>query len=309
MTILTYDDFYNQMGLVNRTLMNPQAGTTYTQKAWIHMGKVMHGNSLAPLWIAAIPGGTGNAYYNDLTNTAYQDVTGWFHSQPAADNTCTNAAIKVWDFQTQWFDTSVGAWKLVAADSYKYRNTAALNYFTTNGYVGDGAADKIYVGRSNLSMACNVKLPADRSAPMLVSETAKVRMVHNGLIRAALDSTKVGGIAVMCKAKVVPISGSLNGVSSIMLSVGADYWPRSGVNGGAIGTILEGITNIPSVGGSAMKQLTETEQTFCFATVRINPNTFMQNDSAISVANPGNPDILVMPQAQFAANVPQFIAF
>lgn len=308
-TLLTYQDFYDQMGLVNKSLMNPQAGTTYTQKAWVHMGLRMHGDSLTPSWIAAIPGGNGNAYYNDITNTAWEDVSGWFHCQPAADNTCTNALIRIKDFQTQYFDLTENEWKLISADAYKYRVPGNLSYFTTDAYNSDGTADKVYVGISNHAMACNIKVAGDRVAPMLTSETSKVRIIHNGITRAPLDYTKVGGIAVMCKAKVVPISGSLNGVSSVMLSVGADYYPRSGINANQAGTILDGITSLPSVGGSAMKQLTETEQTFVFATVKINSDTYVYSDSAYSVANSGIPNVQCMDSSLFAANVPQFITF
>lgn len=302
MTTLTYTDFVNNMGLVDKTMMNVNALWVWPTKAFIGMGNRLHGDGLSTSYKSYI---SASPNYTTLTTSAWNDVVGWIQFIPAADNTCTNAAVLVWDIQAQWFDLTDNTWKLITTTSYLYRNPFNLNYFITNTYVGDGTADKIYTGRSNFHRACNVKLVADRSASS--ADTSKYRFVHNGIVRASLDYTKIGGIAVMCKAKMEPISGSLNGVPSIYFNVGADYYPQVGIN--ANDGLLTGYYNVPAVGAGQLRQLTTTEQTFLFVSAKINNSTDIDLTNKYVTDRPAGTYPHVMTDAVFAANVPQFIKF
>ena len=314
---LTYQDFYYDMGLVAEPLIaNP--GWIWAQKAWIGMGNRLHGDSLATTWKeGAQPSGAGgpsNPNYATLTTTPWEDISGWFGALPAVANTCTNAAIEVWDFQVQWFDLTDSAWKLIGDNSYLYRTPLTVNikYWTTDTFTADGFADKLFLGRYNNPAFCCTKQPADRSAAdSFPSTPGKYRIIHNALPRAGLDWAKIGGIAVMCKAKISPIpgAGSLNGDPRIYLQAGADYWPRHNQIANVNGELLDGITNIPAVGAGRLKKLLTTEQTFLFVTANINPDTYKEPTSVYVNSFPAGTYPNCMTDAMFQGHVPQFMTF
>jgi len=300
MTTLTYNDFYSNMGLVGTPMMNPLVGATFPVKAWIGMGNRPHGDNLSAGYKTKI---TGAANYADLTTKPWQDVTGWIYIHPAAENTCTNAVVLVYDFQVQWFDTTQNAWKLASATAALERVPVNQTWWTTNTFAGDGNAEKIYTNRNNIPRFSNVKLSADRSAAS--SDTSKYRLIHNGISRAPIDWTKVGGITVMCRARLEPISGSLNGVPSIFMHVGGDYNPKTGENTNQ--GVMAGVTDLPAIGAGQLRKLELTEKTFLFTTAKINPDTYIETTSNYVTSFPAGTYPQCMTDSVFAANVPQFI--
>ena len=111
----------------------------------------------------------------------------------------------------------------------------------------------------------------------------------------------------MCKAKMEPISGSLNGVPSIYFNVGADYYPEIGVNSNS--GLLAGYPNVPAVGAGQLRQLTTTEQTFLFVSAKINNSTDIDLTNNYVAGFPAGTYPHCMSAATLAANVPQFITF
>lgn len=308
MTTLTYTDFVNNMGLVDRPLMSLNSGWLWQFKAWTGMGNRPHGDNLAAGYVSKINSLIGTTYpqnYSDLISKPWQDVTGWVGVHPAAENTCTNAVVLISDLQVQWFDKTVGTWKLVSSIAAIERVPTNLKWWTKDTFTSLGNCDKVYPNRLNIPRFSNVNSSADRSAPS--SDPAKYSIIHNGMSRAPVDYTKVGGITVMCKARIEPISGSLNGVPSIMMQVGADYNPETGLNTGQ--GLLTGINDIPAVGASQFKKLELTDQTFLYTTARINPNTYYDLTSQYITSFPAGTYPHVMTDAIFAANVPQFIKY
>ncbi|MBS0424557.1 MAG: hypothetical protein JSR71_09095 [Proteobacteria bacterium] len=182
MNKLTYNDFYNNMGLVGKTMMNPLIGATFPVRAWIGMGNRPHGDNLAAGYKTKI---AGAANYDKLTTRPWEDVTGWIYVHPAAENTCTNAVVLIYDFQIQWFDVTENKWKLAAADAAGQRVPLNQKWWITNTFADDGAAEKIYPTRNNIPRFSNVKLSADRSAAS--SDASKYRLIHNGISRAPID--------------------------------------------------------------------------------------------------------------------------
>lgn len=316
MTILTYADFYNNMGAAPEPMM-VNAIWQWPKSAWVGMSR-LHGDGLSTVWSeSAQPGGAGgpsNPNYATLTTTPWEDITGWFAGVPAVANTCTNAGVKVWDFQLQYFDITTQSWKLfnsVAASGYRDAKRSNINWWTTDTFTSDGAATRFTSGRSNLPSFCCTKLNADMAAadPLPHADWSKYRIVHNAIPRVTADYSILGGIAVMCKAKIeaVPGTGALNGDPHIYLQIGADGWPRAGLiaNSG----ILSGITNMPSIGGSSLKKLTTSEQVFLYVTSSANPATVLDTTSPYIAAHPTGPYPFWMSAATLQANVPQFKTF
>lgn len=308
MPILTYTDFVNNMGLVDRPLMSLNPAWLWARKAWIGMGNRPHGDNLAAGYVSRIYDQIGTTYpdhYSALISNPWQDVTGWVVVHPAAENTCTNAVVLIYDLQVQWFDKTDNTWKLVSTTAAIERVPTNLQWWTKNTYASLGNCDKVYPNRLNIPRFSNVNSSADRFAPS--SDPAKYSILHNGMSRAPVDYTKVGGITVMCKARLEPISGSLNGVPSIMMQVGADYYPETGINNGQ--GLLVGANAIPAVGASQFKKLELTDQVFLFTTARINPNTYYELTSQYVTSFPAGTYPHAMTDAVFAANVPQFMNF
>lgn len=308
MTTLTYTDFVNNMGLVDKPMMNPLVGATFPVKAWIGMGKRPHGDNLAAGYKTKLYNAIFATYpqnYSDLLSMPWQDVTGWIYVHPAAENTCTNAVVLIYDFQVQWFDMTTSTWKLASATAAGERVPVNQTWWTTNTFASEGNAEKIYTSRNNIPRFSNVKLSADRASAS--SDTSKYRLIHNGLSRGPIDWTKVGGITVMCKARLESISGSLNGLPSIYMHVGGDYNPQTGknVNDG----LLTGMSDLPAIGSGQLRKIELTEQAFLFTTALINPNTYIEATSTYVTGFPAGTYPHCMTDAVFAANVPQFITF
>ena len=302
MTILTYNDFYAQMGLVEATLMNPIPGATWPTKAWISAGNRLKGDVLNDDWVGAY---SGLAQFPTLQSMWWSDVVGWINIQPGANNTTTNAAVIVYDFQTHIFNTTTQAWEKIS--SYSNRNNTAMGYYVTNTYAYEGAADRIYTGRNNIPRFCCTKLAVATDRDTSSSDTSKYRAVHNGLSRQTVDPTIVGGVAVMCRAKLEPISGSLNGTTEILIQVGADMYPNSTdiVGGG----LLAGVSSVPALGASGFSLIGVTERIFLYVTSNINANCYVETRSDYVRSFPAGTYPHCMAPSLFTTKIPQFKNF
>lgn len=299
---LTYDDFYNQMGFAEATAMNPMPTAIWPLKAWISMGSRIKGDALATSYKNYLQPLVDSTTYDALTTMWWSDVVGWITLIPAATNTATNVGFQVYDFQMQFFNLSTGKWELLSDATSRVARSMA--WFYTNTFNGDGLCDNIYPGVLNIPAFCPTKSSGDRSASS--SDTSKYRICHRGVSRKQVTPNLIGGIAIMCRAKILPISGgAFNGTAAILMQVGADYYPEVGLydNQG----LLTGVSNIPSVGGSALKLLDTTEKTFLYTTAKINPDTHVEPTSDYYNSFPVGTYPQCMSAETFAANVPQIM--
>lgn len=270
MTIkLTYADYVAQAGLAETALMSPKYD--WQGKAYISMGNRLHGDNLNSDWFALY---SGAPYYAELIAMPWSDIVAWVWFQPGANNTATNMAVKVYDAQIQIFNTTTQQWELVSAPAYG-RELRTTPWYDLVNYNSAGAADLIYPtgNRYNLPAFSTVKTPGDRlSAADLPDDIGKFYAAHNSVCRAVnVDYSKIGGVVVLCRAKLVSIDGdAANGVSEIMMCVGADAYPTpnsmqsKGLYTTLGGNIVAGDTTIPVANGTLLPT---------FGTVKIDSET------------------------------------
>lgn len=304
MKILTYADFYNQAGRTETPLMNVNPVATWPLKAWLNNGNRLHGDTLHDAWTSAFSG-TDN--YATLHSMWWTNIMGWINCIPGANNTTTNALLLVYDFQVQIFSIAQQKWVLVS--SKNDRNQRSYRWHHTNTYADEGAADPIFNGRNNIPRFSCVKVAGDRtSAATIPGDELKFKSVHDGLARCVVDPMDVGGVAVLCRARLEPISGSFNGVTEILMQVAADRYPdNTSIEGHEL---LTGITSMPAIGMSAFSLVPSdgTSRVFCFSTAKIHPDTYIVAlDSDYKRANSGTPYAQYMDGTLFAANIPQFL--
>jgi len=305
MTTLTYADFYNQNGPAEYALMTP--AYDWESNAYISMGNRMHGNNLNTDWTTLY---SGVANYSTLRAMWWTDIMGWVWLHPAADNTCTNAAVKVYDFQIQIFNTSTQSWELVSTPSAGREFRSSIWYDLPTNSVSGGACDLIYSDRYNLPAFSNVKVAGDRAAAATIpGDEAKFWANHNSISRAAVpDPSLVGGIALMCKAKLVSSNGAaLNGTPKIMMALGCDAYPdhTATINTG----LFTGVFIPPSMTIGAFSKVTTTEKVILATSALLRtPVTeiLVQTTSDYQQSFPAGAYPQCMSAALFAANVPQF---
>lgn len=310
MTTLTYADFYNQNGPAEYPLMTP--AYAWQDKAYISMGNVMRGSNLNSDWKALYSGVPNFATLSD-PDTWWTDIVGWVWLHPAADNACTNAAVQVYDFQIQVFNTSTQAWELVSTPSAGREYWATTWYDLPTNNVSGGACDLIYPGRYNLPAFSNVKVIGDRStAATIPGDEAKFWANHNSVTRATVPSPAlVGGVALMCRAKLVSANGAaFNATPKIMMAIGCDAYPNSaaGINTG----LFTGVFIPPSMTIGAFSKVTETEKVILATTALLRTpaaETIVATSSNYQQSFPAGTYPQCMSSAFFAANVPQFQSY
>ncbi len=283
--------------------MNPLVGSTWTQKCWFHLGNRLKGDALNDDWTSGYASAPNIAALRSMWWTS---IVGWVNIQPGAANTCTNAVVLVYDMQVQIFNISTQAWEL--ASNVGDRSQKTQRWYHTATFADEGSCDPIYPGINNIPRFSCVKLPADRLiAATIPGDELKFKNVHNGLTRYTVDPAIVGGVAVLCRARIEPISGSFNGSPQILMQIAADAYPN-GIDTLGNG-LLTGINGTPAIGASAFALLSATDRVFCFTTAKINPSTYIENRSDYMRSVPAGTYPHTMDGALFAANVPQFITF
>lgn len=306
---LTYQDFVTAMGLSTGAAMNPPAPGTanWPYRGYIGFGTRLHGDAVPKHYadrVKALPGYPSGANAGLLT-TPWEAITPWIALIPDAANTCTNAVIRVYDLQCQYFDKNTLKWTMLSDPTN--RVFPDLVWFLTNNFARDSVCDRIYIGRSPLAGFSCVKNPVDRSAPS--SDVSKYRIAHNGNQVIPLDYSILGGLFVSVRARIEPISGGFNATPRYLLAVGADGVPRTAPGNNAGNGILTGLDSLPAIGGTGpMLMPTDgSEATFIFAATKINNDTYQDKSSDYAVAN--GVAAMVQDPAQFAANVPQLMMF
>ena len=307
MTTFTYTDFYNQNGPAEYALMTP--AYSWQSKAFISMGNRMHGDNLNTDWQTLY---SGVANYNTLRGMWWTDIVGWVWLHPAADNTCTNAAVQVYDFQIQIYNTSTKAWQVVSTVSAG-RELRRSTWYDIPTNVSGGDCDLIYPGRYNLPAFSNVKVSGDRSAAATIpGDEAKFWASHNRVTRATVaDPSLIGGVALMCKAKLVSVDGAaLNGIPKIMMAIGCDAYPdhTATANTG----LFTGVYIIPSMVIGGFSKVTTTEKVFLATSALLRTpvsEVIVATSSDYQQSFPAGTYPQCMSAALFAANVPQFSTF
>lgn len=256
MTILTYNDFASQAGLVESPLMLPSFG--WMSKAYISMGNRLHGDNLNSDFTSLYNGAPN---YTELASIPWTDIVGWTWIHPGAINTCTNSAVQVYDFQIQIFNINTNKWEMVSTAAAGRELTGSTWYDLSTTSISGGANDLIYSNRYNLQAFSTVKLTGDRAAAATIpGQESKFWATHVAVSRASgLDYSIIGGVVAMCRAKLVSVDGlPLNGVSKMMMNIGLDAYPvpNSTPNKGNYTTISSNIgasdTTIPVTSGAAL---------------------------------------------------------
>lgn len=119
-------------------LMTPVYSWQY--KSFISMGNRLHGGNLNTDWqtlYSRVPS------YGTLVGMFWSDIVGWVWIHLAADNTCTNAAVQVYDYQIQIFNNSTNKWQLVSTVAAG-RDFRASTWYDLPNAVSGGANDLIY---------------------------------------------------------------------------------------------------------------------------------------------------------------------
>lgn len=302
--ILTYADFVAQAGLVEAAVMTPPPYGWMT-RAYISMGNRLHGDNLNSDWKTLYSGAPD---YDTLTAMPWTDISGWFFIHPGAANTCTNSAVRLYDFQVQMYNLTTRAWELVSDPAVNREMTVSTWYDMPTQSVSGGTTDRIYYPgqRYNLPAVSTVPNSSNRSgAAELPLETTKFSSAHSALGRASgLDYTKIGGIAVLCRAKLISVDGNaFNGVSQMMLAIGADAYPAPNTTPGS--GILTGVGIMPSMCINAFQIVGTTERPFMATTAKLTDDVIVQTTSDYQIANGANSQC--MDADLFAANVPQFL--
>ena len=266
--ILTYADYVAQAGLVEAPLMTPPP-YQWMQRAYISFGNRLHGDNVNSDWKSLF---SGAPYYSELRAMPWSDIVGWVWVQPGAANTCTNSAVQIYDFQMQIFNLDTQRWELISDPSYYRDMTASVWYDLPTQLISYGAPDLIYPPgkRYNLPALSTVRSPSDRLGP--TSDTTKFAAFHHATTRSFnIDHTKIGGIAALCRAKLVSIDGNaFNGVNQMMLCVGIDSYPtpysiaEKGVYTTLSGNIGASDTTIPVANGTLLPP---------FSTIKIDNET------------------------------------
>ena len=308
---LIYQDFVTAMGLSTGNAMNPPAPGTanWPYRGYISLGTRLHGDAVPKHYadkVKLLPGYPNGANAGLLT-TPWEGITPWIVFIPDAANTCTNAVLKVYDLQCQYFNKNTLKWTMLS-DPTK-RGFSTLFWFLTYNFDRDSVCDKIYIDRNPLARFSCVKDPGDRSVPSSPADVSKYRICHNSNQVIPFDYSVLGGLFVSVRAKVEPISGGFNATPRFLLSVGADGQPRTAPGNSTGQGILTGLDTLPAIGGTGpMLMPTDgSEATFIFACTKINADTYQDNTSDYAVAN--GVGAMVQDSAQFAANIPQIMSF
>lgn len=306
---LTYQDFVTAMGLSTGNAMNPPAPGTanWPYRGYIGLGTRLHGDAVPKYYadiVKTLPGYPSGTNAGLLT-TPWEGITPWIGFMPDAANTCTNAVLRVYDLQCQYFDKNTLKWTLLSDPTN--RIFSDLVWFLTNNFARDSVCDRIYIGRSPLARFSCVKNPLYRSA--FSSDVSKYRICHYGNQVIPLDYSVLGGLFVSVRARVEPISGGFNATPRFLLSVGADGNPRTAPGNGTQQGILTGLDSLPAIGGTGpiLMPTDGSEATFIFVAAKINNNTYQDNSSDYAIAN--GVGAMVQNSAQFAANLPQIMSF
>ena len=248
----------------------------WLQRAYISMGNRPNGDNVNKDWRDLY---NGAPYYSELLAMQWSDIAGWVWIQPGAANTCTNSAVQIYDFQIQIFNLVTQRWELITNPAYGGRDTIVSVWYDmpTNATSG-GSTDSVYYPgqRYNLPAISTVKNSEDRGAvAVLPLDTGKFWAAHHMTTRAVnaglIYANKIGGIAALCRARLVSVDGgALNGVSQMMMCVGIDSYPtpyslaEKGTYTTLNGNIGAGDTTIPVTNGALMPS---------FSTIKIDSET------------------------------------
>ena len=263
MPILTYSDYVAQAGYGEAALMTP-APYRWLQRAYISMGNRPNGDNVNKDWHDLY---NGAPYYSQLLSMQWSDIAGWVFIHPGAANTCTNSAVQIYDFQIQIFNLDTQSWELITDPANGGRDTfVSVWYDIPTNAISGGSTDSVYYPgqRYNLPAISTVKNSGDRGTVAdLPLDTAKFWVAHNMTTRAVnaglIYANKIGGIAALCRARLVSVDGNaLNGVSQMMMCVGIDSYPtpyslaEKGLYTTLSGNIGASDTIIPVTNGALM---------------------------------------------------------
>lgn len=255
-------DVLNSMQLLNDEALK----NAPTIPSWTRHGNVIQGlpiGEAAPdYWTDAINDG-GDSTAMSYTTGPWKALTAWFVLYPGKKNTASGKNIKVainnmnlWILHADPLfpgDVSKGQWVEAIAPQKPFW---AANYDSSLNYIND---------TNNISTNTSYNMYAFDSSVHPIHGGSDMNCIHlvKSIDGKCLSKDDVLGVFVRMQAWLVsPKAGT-----SILLSVGSDYYPNENVSSND----LIGAEYLPGVAGSRYKYITSTPQYFYMANV-IDPN-------------------------------------
>lgn len=218
------------------TWMGADASVKLDDSGIVYQGRRMHNDSCPTAWRNALttqginPSDVVN--YNPVLdpNIFWSGMNAWVVVVVDANNTCTNAFTKIFDYQIYYKSKATGLWVRVnsssnglpkfALDWYLLANFSALKTGVTY-YAQDGRPcfSNVPAGAGDGTIGVSTDRDVASAA------TAKYRMLHNSLMSSAyVDGADVDGVFATCKAQLCTLDGAaFNATPNLLLSLGIDF--------------------------------------------------------------------------------------
>lgn len=300
---------YPFMGLNEggNNIMSAPVGPQWPYKGYFGMGYYLYGSNLNTSflggWDTGTPAGSDAAKVQakaDIQVAWANRILPWFVATPASDNTCTNAAIRIFNAQCYIKSIATGLWSRVDVG---VNNVLDCSTYDTGGTsTGHGASIKVMPDNINVPAFPFCQTSTDWGA--YSNDTTKYRLIHAGTTERIVISSPsdVGGIVCMFDSQVISANGvALNGTPKFMLQAGID----AGYNDDALGSgLLNGAPYSPAIAGSCW-MLANTNGTRRTHYV----GTFLHTDSHQDLTSyySTHGGISVLSAAEFQNNMPHRI--
>ena len=300
-----YDTIYPHMGLNESGAIIMEAPPSYINWAWggyFGMGYYLYGSNLNINFLDAwdtsdYPSGPKTLAKEAIKTTWANRIIPWFVACAASDNTCTNAAIRIFDRQVYTLDNS-GLW---IREDYTNPFSSACTGYTIVAGVRSSPYTTANLYNDSINIPAFPFCPTSGDWAASSSDTSKYRYLHTTIgSRIVLsDPSLLRGALLTFKSQIVSTNGQpLNGVPKFLVQAGID----AGYNNDSPGSnALEGALYSPAMAGSrwSYANVDGSFRDHYVATFTA-ADSYQDLTSAYSVGG----GVSVQTAAQFAANMP-----
>ena len=229
--------------------------------------------------------------------TWWNRIHPWVFIQPASDNTCTNAAVRIFNLQCYTKSLSTGLWTR-ASNANQYLATI-VQFDLGYTFTPTGTVTSVYTDNINIPAFAVCPNPADWSAES--STQSKYNALHGPVgKRITVDASDISGIFVTFESQLTSTDGNnFNAQPKILVQCGADaYINEDNLNSGT----LLGAGYVPAIGAGRLSFANSdgTRRKHYFGTF-LGTGTYQDLTSAYNVAG----GVSVDTNVQFQANFPR----
>lgn len=301
-TDFDYATIYPYMGLNESGLriMSDPGTAQNVRQAHLGMGNYLYGSNLNIYFLGGWDTSSTEkiAAKAAIQTTWANRVMPWFVASPTKNNTCTNAALRVFAGQCYLLSASTGKW--ARSDNYKNGFVKSCTMYLTGGTItSDGGARRVQTDQIN--MPAFPFCPTNTDWAALSTTTTKYRVLHGSATNSIVlsDPSDLAGVFCTFESQLVSADGNaLNGTPEFLIQCGAD----AGYDDDAVGSgRLLGAPYQPAIGGGRWSLINNdgTRRKHYFATF-VHPDCFQDLTSAYHVAG----GVSTMTAATFQANMP-----